>query len=599
MRQLITGLQAAGCRLRARMGGVRMVATAAGVLAVTTFAAMNTAQSRPHVVFVTGDDEYRSEITMPMIAAILEKQGFRTSVARAVPRPQVRDNIEGLEAVDSADLMVMFTRFRALPDAQLKHIENYVASGKPMVGLRTTTHAFLYPKDNPHAALNDGFGTDIFGQKWITHHGHSSSTDVALIPAAREHPILRGVTPFHATSWLYHVAPLAGEGATLLLEGSSVNSNHTKRPQYPPLQPVAWTRTYKGARVFFTTLGHPADFEQPSMRRLLVNGIHWALGRDVPAGGANVDTVGPWTAPEGFDLGAEDKREKSALAARTRTGGPWLVAHRGASAYTPENTVPAFTLAAEQGATFVEFDLQLTKDGQLVALHDNSLERTTDVEELFPTRFRETKGSNGATKRWMLEDFTLEEVRRLDAGAWFDAKFRGTKVPTFAETIDSLRGRSGLYIEIKSPERYPGIEKKIIDELAAKGLAEPGADPKTPVLLQSFSAASLKIFSQTLATRLPVHFLVGARDAAPWMTPEGLWRVKAFATGLSPEKAIVLQQPDIVARAKAMGMLVTPYTFRSGAVTGYPDVTAEMQHYLTTVGVDGVITDNPDKLPGR
>ena len=128
----------------------------------------------------------------------------------------------------------------------------------------------------------------------------------------------------------------------------------------------------------------------------------------------------------------------------------WNVGHRGASAYAPENTVPAFTLAAEQGATFVEFDLQLTKDRQIVCLHDNSLERTTDVEEVFPDRFRPPAGTD-TTRRWMLEDFTLAEVKRLDAGAWFDTKFRGTRIPTFAETIDSLRGRSGLFIELKSP----------------------------------------------------------------------------------------------------------------------------------------------------
>ena len=160
-----------------------------------------------------------------------------------------------------------------------------------------------------------------------------------------------------------------------------------------------------------------------------------------------------------------------------------------------------------------------------------------------------------------------------------------------------MRGRAGLFIEIKSPERYPGIERKIIDELKAKGLDQPGADPRTPVLLQSFSAPSLKIFSQTLATRLPVHFLVGNRDAALLTAPDALWRVKAFATGLSPEKVIVAEHPDLVARAKAMGMLVTPYTFRASAVTGYPDVTAEMRQFLTTLGVDGVITDNPDKMP--
>ena len=139
---------------------------------------------------------------------------------------------------------------------------------------------------------------------------------------------------------------------------------------------------------------------------------------------------------------------------------PWLVAHRGASAYAPENTVPAFRLAADQGANFVEFDLQLTKDRQVVCLHDNSLERTTDVEEVFPDRFRTTGGAQAA-RRWMLEDFTLAEIRRLDAGAWFDAKFRGTRIPTFGETIEALRGRSGLFIEIKSPERYEGIERLI------------------------------------------------------------------------------------------------------------------------------------------
>ena len=198
--------------------------------------------------------------------------------------------------------------------------------------------------------------------------------------------------------------------------------------------------------------------------------------------------------------------------------GPWLVAHRGASAYAPENTVPAFRLAADQGATFVEFDLRLTKDRQIICLHDESLERTTDVEEIFPDRFRTLPGAGGApTKRWMLADFTLAELRRLDAGSWFSPAFRGTRLPTFAETIDSLRGRSGLFIELKSPEKYEGIERLILAELAAKGLDRPGADPKTPVLLQTFTASSLQVLAST-GTKLPLHFLVSARDAAPWLT---------------------------------------------------------------------------------
>jgi type 1 glutamine amidotransferase len=258
---------------------------------------------RPHIVFVTGDDEYRSEITMPMIAAILEKaHGFRTSVAYARPRPQAKDNIEGLDALATADLMVMFTRFRQLPDEQLQHILKFTASGKPMIGLRTTTHAFQYPKGSPQEHLNDGFGRDVFGQKWIVHHGHRSSTEVAIHTENGSHPILRGVSPFRARSWLYHVAPLSGEN-TVLLDGTSVDSERAGRAaEFPLTQPVAWTRQFKGARVFFTTLGHPKDFEHESMRRLLINAVYWGLERDIPRGGTDARVQGTYVAPETFDL---------------------------------------------------------------------------------------------------------------------------------------------------------------------------------------------------------------------------------------------------------------------------------------------------------
>ena len=261
------------------------------------------AQPSPHVVFVTGDDEYRSEVTMPMVAAILEKRhGIRTSVAYARPTPQTNDNIQGLEALETADVMVIYARFRALPDAQLQRILAFTESGKGLVGLRTSTHAFQYKAGHPRAGLNDDFGRDVFGQKWITHHGSQSSTDVTTRAASASHPILRGITAFHARSWLYHVEPLNGP-ATLLLDGTSINSNKTeKQAEFPLVQPVAWTRQYKQSRVFFTTLGHPEDFAQESMRRLVVNGILWALGRDVPAAGANAAPVEPYTPPETFDL---------------------------------------------------------------------------------------------------------------------------------------------------------------------------------------------------------------------------------------------------------------------------------------------------------
>ena len=288
-------------------------------------------------------------------------------------------------------------------------------------------------------------------------------------------------------------------------------------------------------------------------------------------------------------------------ATQTRSGPPtpWLVAHRGASAYAPENTIPAFQLAAEQGATFVEFDLQLTRDKQVVCLHDTSLERTTDVEQVFPDRSRPAATSPAATRTWMLEDFTLAEIKRLDAGAWFDAKFRGTRIPTFGETIEALRGRSGLFIEVKAPDRYAGIERLIIGELRSRGLDRLWADARTPVLLQSFSADSLKIFAGELKTTLPIHFLFGARDAAKWLTPEGLQQIKSFSTGISPEKVAVAQHGAAMEQARKLGLLITPYTFRAGAVSGHRDVSAEMRHYLEVFRVDGVITDNPDLMPKR
>lgn len=249
----------------------------------------------PHVAFITGDDEYRSEFSMPMIANILEaKHGMRTSIAYSRPTPQSNKDIEGLEALKTADLAVFYLRWRELPDDQLKLILDYVESGKPIVGLRTTTHSFRYPEKNPHARLNDGFGIDVMGQKWIRHHGHYSSTDVRTVPEQAGHAVLRGVrTPFHVRSWLYVVDPLHGDSQPLLM-GQAINPQNNI--DYGP-QPVAWTKTYKGARVFFTTLGHPEDFQLEAVRRLLINGIYWALGREVPAGGVEAGIVGEYDPP--------------------------------------------------------------------------------------------------------------------------------------------------------------------------------------------------------------------------------------------------------------------------------------------------------------
>ncbi|WP_341225041.1 ThuA domain-containing protein [uncultured Arcticibacterium sp.] len=268
----------------------------------------------PHIVFVIGDEEYRSEESMPMLAKILKRElNADITLCYSVDStgtidPNRLDHIEGLEALETADLMVMFTRFRALPKEEAKYITDYAESGKPMVGFRTATHAFMYKTDSTMQHLNNEWTTKVFGQQWITHHGHFADghgelTSVSLLPNV-ESPILKGVKPFDAFSWLYHVDggdwKLYGDSKPLL-EGLSLKSNHEAKGQldkFPLTNPVAWTKTYAGqsstpARVFFTTLGHPYDFKNESMRKLALNGIYWALEKEasIPEDGVNAEFV--------------------------------------------------------------------------------------------------------------------------------------------------------------------------------------------------------------------------------------------------------------------------------------------------------------------
>jgi glycerophosphoryl diester phosphodiesterase len=276
-----------------------------------------------------------------------------------------------------------------------------------------------------------------------------------------------------------------------------------------------------------------------------------------------------------------------------------LVAHRGASAYAPEHTIESYELAIKQGADFVEQDLQITKDGVLVCLHDESLERTTNVEEMFPDRFTEERASAATAKRWLVADFTLKEIKQLDAGSWFAPQFKGARVPTFGEAIKLIRGRAGLYSETKAPEVYGRrgfeMERLVLAELKRHGLDRPGADRRTPVIIQSFSAASLRKMRAELKTELPLVLLIGAENKDEWLTPAGLKRAREFARGIGPAKALV--NASVVKAARDAGLTITPYTFRSRHSGQFASVREEMNHYLYTLGVDAVFTDNPDEFP--
>jgi glycerophosphoryl diester phosphodiesterase len=274
-----------------------------------------------------------------------------------------------------------------------------------------------------------------------------------------------------------------------------------------------------------------------------------------------------------------------------------LIAHRGASAYAPEHSIDAYTLAIAQGADFVEQDLAVTKDGVLVSIHDLTLERTTDVEEAFPHRFTEERNGPNPVRRWYVNDFTLAEIKRLDAGAYFDKKFAGTRILTFQEAIDLVRGKAGLYPELKDPEFYRqrGVNpEKLFAEIVKRNGLE--SDAKTPLVLQSFDDATLKASAVDLP-KVPRVFLVAAPDIGRIDSPEKLKDVATWATGIGPNKAILEKTPAIVGWAHAARLTVTPWTFRASQPGKYASVQEEMKHFLFTLGVDELFTDNPDLYP--
>ncbi len=293
-----------------------------------------------HIVLVSGDEEYRSEDALSQLGRILAKHhGFRCTVLFAVdPRtgeidPVVRDNIPGLEALASADLMIIATRFRDLPDEQMAHIAKYVDSARPILGMRTATHAFniaagktyeRYSFNSKVAGWEGGFGRRILGETWINHHGQhgKQSTRGVIAPAMKDNPIVRGCGDIWGPTDVYLVRlPLPGDSKTVVLgqvlEGMKPTDKAVPGKPNDPTMPVAWIRTYEGAagqtgRVFTTTMGAATDLESEGLRRLLVNAAYWCVGLEgkIPPR-ANVDIVGTYK-PLSFGFGAHRKGVKPA-----------------------------------------------------------------------------------------------------------------------------------------------------------------------------------------------------------------------------------------------------------------------------------------------
>ncbi len=290
-----------------------------------------------HIVLISGDEEYRSEEAMPQLARILAvRHGFKCTVLFAINPltgeidPVTKNNIPGMEALDHADMCVLSLRFRELPDEQMKHFVDFVNSGRPIMGLRTSTHAFAYSKDSksPYAKYDwknkdwpGGFGRQVLGETWVNHHGHHGveATRGVVEPAAKDHPVLRGVTDVFGPTDVYTANPPAD--SVVLMRGQVLTGMNPGDPpvtgkQKPtdkyeknnPMQPIVWLRNYTGksgrtSKVITTTMGASTDLANEGLRRLLVNACYWALGLEekIPPS-ADVTVVGEYK-PTRFGFG--------------------------------------------------------------------------------------------------------------------------------------------------------------------------------------------------------------------------------------------------------------------------------------------------------
>lgn len=237
------------------------------------------------------------------------------------------------------------------------------------------------------------------------------------------------------------------------------------------------------------------------------------------------------------------------------------IAHRGATGYAPENTIAAFDKAIEMKADYIEMDIQRTKDGELVIIHDTSVDRTTD-------------GTG------YIKDLTSNQLRDLDAGSWKGDEFAGEKIPTFDEILDKYHGKIGILLELKAPELYPGIEESIAQELKDRNLDKPQNEK---MIIQSFNFESMKKMN-TLLPNVPIGVLTGSKAHT---TPQALEEFSSYADYFNPSYGLITE--DLVNQVHSQGMKISSWTVRS----------QESADFLLEMKVDGIITDYPDYVDPR
>ena len=322
------------------------------------------AAGKPHAVIVVGTHHYSPQKTMPPFAGELERLGFRTTVINPDWDPEKdKRGLPGLEALAQADVALFFTRFLKLEDEQLIHITKYLETGKPVVGFRTSTHAFNYPKDHPRQELNASFGRDALGTPYLIHL--AGKTRIKRVKGAEQHPILTGVEieTWESPGTLYltkleeGVEPLLVGTGNAKRTGKVTNQFGTHELQKTMTDTVAWTWSNKwGGRTFTTSLGHVGDFSVPQSMRVMVNGIFWAAGLEVPSAKTKIRTLA--LKPPSRKPNSKPTKKRQRPAKKTRQP-------RSSSSSLPDTRIKSGGVTIFYGNSMVE---RLQEEGTLEAL---------------------------------------------------------------------------------------------------------------------------------------------------------------------------------------------------------------------------------------
>lgn len=429
------------------------------------------------IVFVAGDEEYRSEEALPMLARLLSRQGYECIVLLSQDPetgeidPENLSHIPGLELIEEADAIVLQLRFRELPDEDMAYIIDHVQAGKPVVGLRTSTHAFNYTvnRESPYVRWTwnsgdppGGFGKEILGETWVAHHGHHGQEATRGVPNADAitHPVLRGVVDVFGPTDVYAVRGLPDDATVLLygevVSGMSPDDAAVAGPKNEPMHPVAWVRERAvdggDQRIVTITMGTAQDFSSHDLRRLFLQGVIWSVGDEalIPEDGVDATMIGEWD-PTPFGFGGQ---RTGYLPQDYRDGSPWASAehamdgHEDFESYRRQNEGRVRVAIETRCATFES----LMVDGESGAIADLY---TDDGVIVPPFDLPVVEGREGIVQWW--EIATGREGHR-----WIDYMTLNVQLVSPTAAIETGRYRIGpAKGEVADAGSYTSVWKRI------------------------------------------------------------------------------------------------------------------------------------------